>query len=372
MTSVSGTILFAGGGTGGHIFPNLAVLERLHERPVGVSVRFLVSARPLDAHILEQHKVPFAALPVKPLTWRPWRWPMWISAWRASTGQLCQLMNQEHVVAVVSTGGFVSGPVVLAAQRVGVPVALVNLDAVLGIANRKFVRRASIIFSAYDVAISPAYRRIGMPLRRAAIGLACPQDARKSLGLDPSRQTLLIVGGSQGAASLNAMMPSLLHDFPEVRAQLAHWQLLHLAGSDYPMASLSVAYEQAGVPAVVQPFCNSMGLAWAAASLAVSRAGAGSVAEAWANAVPTIFLPYPHHRDQHQKHNALPLVKIGGGLIFEDRVNPGQNAAALASSLVTLMADFADRQAMHEALRQTWPGDGAAVIADWLETVIRK
>ena len=371
MASVSGTILFAGGGTGGHIFPNLAVLERLNERSVDVSARFLVSSRPLDAQILKHRKVPFATLPVKPLTWQPWRSPGWIGAWWASTHRVRRLMEESKVAAVVATGGFVSGPAVLVAQRAGVPVALMNLDAVPGIASRTLARRASVIFTVYEVGISPPYTRIGVPLRRSAIGVACPQEARKTLGLEPSRQTLLIVGGSQGAASLNCLMPSLLRDFPDVREQLARWQLLHLAGSTRPIELLSKAYNHASVPALVLPFCDRMGLAWAAATLAVSRAGAGSVAEAWANGVPTIFFPYPHHKDQHQMHNAQPVVKIGGGLILEDCVDPDRNAAALAQPLVTLMADASRCQSIRMALRQTWPGDGAAAVADWLEAVIR-
>jgi UDP-N-acetylglucosamine--N-acetylmuramyl-(pentapeptide) pyrophosphoryl-undecaprenol N-acetylglucosamine transferase len=166
-------------------------------------------------------------------------------------------------------------------------------------------------------------------------------------------------------------MPSLLCDFPDVREQLARWQLLHLTGSDRPVELLSQAYAHANVPALVLPFCDRMGLAWAAASLAVSRAGAGSVAEAWANGVPTVFFPYPHHRDQHQKHNAHPVIKIGGGVLLEDCVDPRRNAAALARPLAALMGDAAKCQSMRDVLHQTWPGDGAAAVADWLEAAIR-
>jgi len=109
-----------------------------------------------------------------------------------------------------------------------------------------------------------------------------------------------------------------------------------------------------------------MGLAWSAAEAALSRAGAGSAAEVWARAVPTVFLPYPHHKDLHQVHNAQPLVDAGGAVLGVDHVEPAANLDAIRGPLAELLTDPAPRQAMGAALRTHAPPDGAAAVADWL------
>jgi UDP-N-acetylglucosamine--N-acetylmuramyl-(pentapeptide) pyrophosphoryl-undecaprenol N-acetylglucosamine transferase len=111
-----------------------------------------------------------------------------------------------------------------------------------------------------------------------------------------------------------------------------------------------------------------MGLAWASASIAVSRAGAGSVAEAAANAVPTIFFPYPYHKDRHQKFNALPLTAPGAALLMTDLIDPPSNARQLAPRLIHLMANTTRRYQMADLLRKLQPPDGAAAIANWINS----
>jgi UDP-N-acetylglucosamine--N-acetylmuramyl-(pentapeptide) pyrophosphoryl-undecaprenol N-acetylglucosamine transferase len=113
-----------------------------------------------------------------------------------------------------------------------------------------------------------------------------------------------------------------------------------------------------------------MDLAWAAADLAVTRCGAGTVAEAWANAVPGVMLPYPFHKDQHQKHNAAPLVDLGGAVVLDDRIDPAANAASLTHTLGPLLHDASQRRAMRQALRDHPPPDGAARLADWVRQQI--
>ncbi len=360
------TILFAGGGTGGHIFPNVAILERLRQRDLPFDSTFLVSSRPLDGEILRALQFDFVPLPVQPLSGRPWRWPRFAGSWLASARSIRRLLDNQNVSAVVATGGFVSGPAVLGAHRRGLPVALVNLDAVPGRANRALARRATTIFSAYEVPAWPNCRRIGLPLRRSAIGPGQAADARRALGLDPVVNTLLVMGGSQGATSLNALFRPLLGTSARTQKVLSRWQVLHLAGTRSDAATLEQVYGQAGVPAKVLTFCQQMGLAWGAASAAISRSGAGSVAEAWANAVPTIFVPYPYHRDQHQKHNAQPLIGLGAALLHDDRIDPQANGAAIAVPLLAMLTDAAKRSAMRESLIKSWPGDGAEVVAAWL------
>lgn len=357
-------ILLVGGGTGGHIYPNLAIAERLREFAPAIKIRFLVSARAVDRRIMEKAGWPFDVSPALPMSGRPWTWPRFLKAYRRSIRISRQLIARHGVDALVTTGGFVSAGAMAAAQSMGVTGMMVNLDAVPGKANRAMVRRASVVFSVYDVPGWPHVHRIGMPLKRDKVGPDDVAEARRALDLEVDRPTLLVCGGSQGAGSINETMIALVEDGlfgPAIRS----WQVLHLAGEE-GAAPLREAYDAAGVTARVLEFCDQMGCAWRSADLAVSRAGAGSVAEAWANRIPTVFLPYPFHRDQHQRHNASPMVEVGGAETITDQVDPIANAQTLGPRLAGLMAEPVTRAAMSQALDATRPPDGADEIAMWL------
>lgn len=358
-------VLLAGGGTGGHIFPNLAVAERLSELKAPLKPWFLVSTRPLDSELLQREKQSFTAVPARPLSVRPWHWLAFWKGWRASVKAVLEVIDQNPVAGLVATGGFVSAPAVYAAHCRNVPVALVNLDAAPGRANRAMRRYATELFSAYAVSAWPEATPIGVPLRRTAVGTHLEvAEARRQLGLEPHRDTLLVTGASQGATSINQLMLELLSMAPSRRG-LSIWQVLHLAGPA-DVATLRAAYEKAQVPARVESFCHSMGLAWRAATIAISRAGAGSVAEVWANCVPTVFLPYPYHRDQHQRLNAKPLVSQGAAVLMDDRIDPALNARALAGPLQALMNNAPRRARMIEQMQRQMPPDGAQIVARWL------
>lgn len=358
------TMLFAGGGTGGHIYPNIAVLEQLRRLDVDLPAHFLLSDRPLDERIAAEQRLRFTALPAKPFSSRPWQWPGFVYNWHRAVREAVSLLKQLNAAVVVGTGGFITAPAIAAARKCGLPSALVNLDAVPGRANRYIARRATQRFTAYPHRSLGEARRIGLPLRADAIGPANREAACRSLGLDPVSEILLIVGGSSGARSINRMMARLVQQ-PEVRAALRSWQVLHLCGPE-GRDTLNEAYAAAGIAARVEPSIQQMGAAWTAASCAISRAGAGAVAEVWANGCPTIFLPYPFHRDQHQKLNATPLIEQGGGVLVEDRVKPDLAVRDVAPVLLGLMTDAARRQQMREALAASRPPEGAKLVADWV------
>ncbi len=355
------TVLLAGGGSGGHIYPNIAVAERLGDRGVDVETHLVVSDRPLDGRIGEQEQVAMTGLDVLPVDRRPWRWPGWLARWRRSTCIVNRLLAERHVRAVIATGGFVAGPVVVAAKRAAVPVAMVNLDAAPGRANRMLAGRADVVFSLCKLPAWPHARVIAMPLRRAAVAGGDAGEARGHFGLDADRPTLLVCGGSQGARSINAVMMHLA----EHHWQQTPWQVLHLAGPGDD-DEVRRAYQRARVRAAVLAFTNQMGLAWSAADIAVSRAGAGSVAEAHANATPTVFLPYPWHKDDHQRLNAQPLVEAGGARLLIDRIDPARNAQQLGPLLQELFTNDETRRCMRQALESLPLHDGAAALADWV------
>ncbi|GAB4196240.1 MAG: undecaprenyldiphospho-muramoylpentapeptide beta-N-acetylglucosaminyltransferase [Phycisphaeraceae bacterium] len=360
------TILFAGGGSGGHIYPNLAVLEHLLERDENVLGHFVISDRSIDERIITKENLPFTALPAKPLVLRPRALWTFYQAYKQSEAIVSKLIARTGAVAMVATGGFVSGPAVSAAQKAGVPVALLNLDAVPGRANRYTARMATEVFTTYASAKLPRAREIGMPLRRSVIGTLSPEKARWDLGLRPDLDTILVFAGSQGSASINRMMMELCTR-AQHRKALENWQIIHLTGPDDQQA-VQQAYDSADVRGLAYAYCNKMGAVWSAATIAISRAGAGSVAEAWANAVPTIFMPYPYHKDQHQKLNAQPLVRAGAAILHEDLIDPIENVNRIAGPLKALLGNPERLDRMRLILRSTCPPNGAQAVADWLAT----
>jgi UDP-N-acetylglucosamine--N-acetylmuramyl-(pentapeptide) pyrophosphoryl-undecaprenol N-acetylglucosamine transferase len=352
------------------VYPALAIAERLAERPDAPQLHFFASDRAVDAAILNEAKASFTALPVRPIPSRPWRLPGFLLAYWRSKRLARRRLEELEARCVVSTGGFVSGPVVAAAHAMGLRVILVNLDAVPGKANRHVARRCTQVFSVYPTPVFGRATPIGLPLRRAALAATDPGECRRWLGLEVDRPTLLITGASQGAGSLNDLMLELASrpgfaSLFAARGQGAAsgWQVLHLAGAGKAEA-LKREYDSRQVRAVVMDFCHQMGLAWGAADLAISRAGAGSVAEIAANGVPALFLPYPHHKDQHQRHNARPLVEAGAALMAEDRIDPRANADALLPLLTELMRSAEARRAMRDKLLAMRGGDGASIVAD--------
>lgn len=356
-------VVFAGGGSGGHLAPALAVSERLADADPAGATLFLCSERAIDAEMLSAHDVRFEALPSQPWSRSPG------AAWRFLRGQGTAVRTaighlkrfDPHVV--VAVGGFASVAGVLAAARLGVRRVLYNLDVLPGRANRLVRPLCSEVVSSVTVSHRRGFDRvIGPPIRREALPPAAPGQCRRQLGLDPERPTLLVTGASQGSASLNRLMVEWL---AQDSAGFAGWQVLHLTGGGDPEPARE-SYRQAGVAARVEAFAHPMGLAWGAASLAITRAGANSVAEVHAAAVPAVLVPYPHHRDRHQWLNAAPLVALGGAVVVEDRIDPRANMASIAAAARRLMGDHPRRAAMSRALREHPPSDGASVLANEL------
>jgi len=356
-----GAVIFAGGGTGGHIYPNIAIWERLKEMAPDVEAAFICSDRPADARALERVQAPAIPIPARPFGLAPWALVRLAANWgrcvRASRGVLKARRREGRSVQVVATGGYVSAPVVQAARVERIPVLAISLDAVPGRAARWTARRAQDALSAAATA-PPGWERIGPIVRRAALPPAPPDECRRLLNLDPGTPTLLVTGGSQGARSVNEFLEAFARDGADV---LVGWQVIHQTGADEAArARLEAAYADARVRARVASYLDPIGPAWGAASVAVARAGAGSVGEAWASETPTLFMPYPHHRDEHQAANAAALVEAGAALLATDQVDGARNAAGDAGrSLERLLTSESDRRSLRDSLRSLNRRDGA-------------
>ncbi|MDX2131810.1 MAG: glycosyltransferase [Planctomycetota bacterium] len=378
MSPPARTYVFAGGGTGGHIYPALGVARVLLEREPHARAIFLVSQRPLDASILARElpgsggggaggggAMSFQAIPAQPFGVRPPALYRFVTRWgeavRAARGPLREARSAGPVV-LAAFGGFVAAPCVQAARVERVPAVLVNLDAVPGKANRWIARHVRRVVTAARLAPGherPAWEQVPPIVRAQAIAREPAGACRGAFGLDPDRPTLLVTGGSQGAGSINRFLGALseLPEFP-----LRAWQVIHQTGAG-GVEAVRVAYERGGVRAWVGEFLPDMARAWGAADLAICRAGAGNVGEAWANRVPCVFMPYPYHRDKHQAFNASPLVAAGGALLAEDAIEPQANVRRHADTLRGLLGDTARAGAMRRALGTLGPADGADRVA---------
>lgn len=368
MGAAARTYIFAGGGTGGHLYPGLAIAERIRERDAGAEVLFLCSDKGLDAKLLSAEGAAFEAIPARPLSMRPMGLVRLISKWgecvRRSRAVIRRVRAAGREAHVIAMGGYVAAPAAQAARAERAALTLVNLDATPGKANRWIARKAGLVVTAAAVEGFEDWRRIPPVVRRAAKAVGTPAMCREKLGLDPSRLALFVTGASQGSRSINELMMAVAAS-PEGRKALRGWQVFHQTGDvGEQVEAVRAGYAAAGVAALVEPYCADMASAWGAAELAVSRCGAGSVAEVWANGVPTVFLPYPYHRDQHQKLNARPLGKAGAAVIEDDQIDPRANMEKAGKTIVRLLSDSSDRSRMRGAFRPLGPADGAEKAAE--------
>jgi len=340
-------VVFAGGGTGGHIYPGLAIAERIRELLPSTHLSYLCSTKTIDATILEEADFTYESLPAVGLSMRPALiGPLrFIRGWIAARARAKRVLRPlaAHYGAqrmrLVLLGGYVAAPAASAAASLGIHVTLLNLDVVPGKANRIAARWANEIVSAVDISGRSPFPGsvpvLGMPIRRQAIRSDDPATCRARLGLDARLKTLFVTGASQGAGTLNDLVVRLVRDETS-RTVFEGWQVLHLCG---PERALEESFETAGVPARVIPFLHAMGDAWGAADLALARAGASTVGEAVLNQVPTVFAPYPWHRDQHQMRNAEPVVRARGGWLAEDRIEVDANCISIGQVLLAAMRD---------------------------------
>lgn len=362
-------VVFAGGGTGGHIQPNLAVAEELARlMPGEVCGVFVTSDRPIDANVLKDETIDgfdfaVAVSPAKPLAMRPRALARFVMSWggsvrvgRAAIGEL--KARCEHVV-VVSTGGFVSPGAAQAARAERVPSVLVNLDAVPGKANRLMQRWATKQLSSAPTEDSRLVR-IPPIVRRRMHELPSAFEARKSFGLDADAKTLLVTGGSQGASTVNTFVVQALESLKE-DTDVNDWQILHQCGSGAEQ-ELQREYERLGICAGVHAYIERMDHAFAASDAAVTRGGAGAMSDVWATKTPALVLPYPYHKDEHQRLNAKELEDAGGVSVGTDMIDASENLRVNLGGLRSLLSDEM-RSRMSVAIEKLGPADGAAAVA---------
>lgn len=361
----AGRYIFAGGGTGGHLFPGIAVATALQRLTPAAEITFFTTHRDLDRQLLSRTSFQRVVQSVRPFSSRPWRWPGFWFHWRRSVFRARQFLLEHTPRAVLGLGGYAAGPAVVAASSLGIRTAILNPDAIPGRANRYLARRSALVVLQWDCSRKSFNDRticitLGCPIRDGFDDLDAGA-ARARFGLDQQRPVLVVTGASQGARTVNLAMTQVWPDFLRAHPE---WQLLHLTGSA-DESTVRHAYASAGVAANVVAFTHEMADALSAADAVVSRAGASTLAELTVVGKPSILLPYPYHRDQHQLANARVLADAGAALIVEDRRAPHANRDRLRKALERV-ADAPTRNTMAGAARKLARPNAARDVAQWL------
>ncbi len=349
------TILLAGGGTGGHLYPGIAVVEALARVAPDIEPVFLCTQRPIDKVILEPMGYRFIPQPIVPPVRTISGLLKFWKSWRDTKDLMKAVLRDNRVVGVLGLGGYAAGVAVKLGAQAGIPAAIINPDVVPGKANQfllQYVRYVCCQFEATRSHVAPAHQSkivvTGCPIRASVAQLPPKDVARAKLGLEKNLQTLVITGASQGSLTVNEGSIETLR-----RIKLQGWQVLHLAGREHA-TTVRDAYRDAGLAQVarVVDFTADMHDVWAAADLAISRAGASSCAELTACGVPSVLMPYPYHKDMHQRHNAKVLEDAGAAVTVDDAMDKARNAERLQPVMEGLIYDSPRRAAMAEAARK--------------------
>jgi UDP-N-acetylglucosamine--N-acetylmuramyl-(pentapeptide) pyrophosphoryl-undecaprenol N-acetylglucosamine transferase len=349
---VKPTIVIAGGGTGGHVFPGLAVASAL-EKLADVEVVFVGSPRGLEKELVPARGYRLELLDVAPMKGgglgRAVRGALVAAraTWRARG-----LARSLAPAAVLSVGGYAAGPMALASALAGVPLAILEPNGVLGLANRILAPLAKRAYVAWPDVGERIRARIvhpvGVPLRDGF-------EASPYRAGDSAR--VLVMGGSQGARAINDAMPEAL---AAIAPRVPRLEVVHQAGRGNDDA-LRAKYDALGLRADVRPFLDDVAGELRRADVVVARSGAGTVAEIAAVGRAAVFVPFPFAADDHQRSNAEALARRGGAVCVVQR---DATPARLAEEIGALLADGDKREAMAEAARRMGRPRAAWDVAD--------
>lgn len=360
------TIILAGGGTGGHLYPGIAVAEAMRRLDPNVRPLFLCTQREIDKVILEPTGFDFIPQPiVPPLRTIGGLLKFW-KGWRETKDMVRRVLKERQPLAVLGLGGYAAGVAVKIAGLRNIPAAVLNPDVIPGKANQYLMRYVQAVFCQFAATSQHVagehrtkIRVVGCPIRTDLTHVT-PVDRETvatRLGIDPRLQTLVITGASLGAQTVNDAAVEALSNM-----DIQGWQIVHLSGREHA-DRVRAGYREIGVPARVIDFTPAMSDVWAAADLAVARAGASTCAEVTACGVPSILMPYPYHKDMHQRANAKVLADAGAAVLLDDVKDRKRNAEKLRPILQSLIRDAGKRTALRDAARKLARPNAAERIA---------
>jgi UDP-N-acetylglucosamine--N-acetylmuramyl-(pentapeptide) pyrophosphoryl-undecaprenol N-acetylglucosamine transferase len=275
-----------------------------------------------------------------------------------------QVLRDKQPAAVLGLGGYAAGVAVKTASLKKIPTAIINPDVIPGKANLYLARYTRHICCQFEQSATyfPASGRskvkvTGCPIRSDIAHLPPRAQAAARLGLDPQLMTLAITGASLGAQTVNEATLEMLKD-----VKLQGWQVLHLAGREHAL-KVREGYRDLEIDARVVDFTPAMADVWAVTDLCISRAGASSCAELTACGVASVLMPYPYHKDMHQRANAKVLADAGAAVLIDDEKDAKTNAKKLAAVVGPLLYEQTKRAAMGAAAKKIGRPDAADAVA---------
>jgi UDP-N-acetylglucosamine--N-acetylmuramyl-(pentapeptide) pyrophosphoryl-undecaprenol N-acetylglucosamine transferase len=349
MQTFTDHIVFAGGGTAGHLFPGLAVAEQLLRYAPRLRISFAGTGKPFEVRHVKRAGFEYVTLPCRPFPRKA------SEAWRFLTDSFAgyyaarRYLRAQNVSLVVGLGGYASVPAARAASGMGLPYVLLEQNALPGRATRWLAPGATLVCSAFE-GIRPYLRAkcrlrvTGNPLRREFFDSSAPP---RYLPFGPNgTRKLVVLGGSGGAQTLNEQVPLALY---KAGAALGDWQIVHQTG-ERGLARTGQLYGKLGIKATVLPFIENMPNVLRASHLAISRSGGTTLAELAASGVPAILLPYPHATHDHQRKNAEVFATAGAARLLDERELVGRLDNHLAGAVAELAGAHRLRVRMEHAM----------------------
>jgi UDP-N-acetylglucosamine--N-acetylmuramyl-(pentapeptide) pyrophosphoryl-undecaprenol N-acetylglucosamine transferase len=365
--------IITGGGTGGHIYPALTVASALIAR--GWDILYLGSTQGLESRLIPEEGIDYISVEVSALPRKIS--PAILSSLYSNTRgffQARRLIGKYRPDLVLGTGGFVTGPVVLAASLLKIPTVIHEQNVYPGLTNRLLsyrVNRIALNFAAADSYFSRKVRHklrvTGNPVRDVILTTTLKEGLEK-LGLKNGRKNLLVFGGSQGSRTINRAMEEILKRMSE----FSSLQVIHITGQEHYNNFLKKAGEL-GIDLdketnyLVIPYLTGMEFAYAVADLIVSRAGATGIAEITVRGIPAILIPYPYATGNHQKYNAVNLAECGAAVMIEDRNLTGE---LLLKTVADLIKDDQRLEKMKRNSRQLGQPDAEARLISLIEELV--
>jgi UDP-N-acetylglucosamine--N-acetylmuramyl-(pentapeptide) pyrophosphoryl-undecaprenol N-acetylglucosamine transferase len=356
-------LIITGGGTGGHLFPGLAVAREISDRFPKSEILFVTGRRKMESEILGRSGFKQISIAVEGIKGRGWKKGMMVAAklpW--SFFQALKIIRGFSPHAVFGVGGYSAGPVCLAAKVMGIPSAIHEQNSFPGLTNRLLCKWVDRVFISFEESgkhfPGGTLLLTGNPIRRELLAKE-GVDSRRSVPF-----TILVTGGSQGARAVNTVFIEAMEALKRKERDV---YAIHQTGEG-DHVRVAEAYRQKALPGEVLPFIHDMAEAYRKADMVVSRAGASTISELAALGKPSILVPYPHAANNHQESNARMLVERGGAEMLLQKDLTGEG---LSDLLTKYMDDREALEKMRGAAKGAGRPDAARVIADLLVDMIR-
>ncbi len=357
-------IMISGGGTGGHIYPALTIYKTL-ETMVDANFLYVGTERGLESRIVPKEGIPFTTLPVQGLQ-RTLSLDTLVTAGKtiSSLWKANRLISKFQPDIVIGTGGYVCGPLLLAAALRGIPTLIQEQNVVPGITNKILSRFVDVVAVGYEEAAPhfPRAKKViytGNPVRPSVV-TANREEARAYFGLQEDQTAILVAGGSRGARSINTAMQAV-HEHYKGREDI---KIIHATGTDEyrrVCEGLGIPEEDVYSPTShIVPYLDNMDMAMAASDMAIFRSGAIGLAELAVRGIPSILIPYPYAAADHQTFNAKAFVDAGASTMIVDKE---LNGTRLLQAVDAMLADQRCRKRMAEATLQLGKPEAAIEIA---------